>query len=99
MRITLGKKARVKNWPYDLSEGNSERHFDGVGDWSYGVGTVVPSKDTFAYIDLSFDDEDSTTEGEAPLEEQTLDIGGTPEDPVLFVQDDPDSCPDAEFRR
>jgi len=42
-------------------------------------------------VALGFDKED--------VEGQYLVVSGTPQEPVLFEQDDPDNCPDAEFRR
>ncbi|WP_167542467.1 hypothetical protein [Streptomyces himastatinicus] len=48
-------------------------------------------------VALSFDG--GSLDEDVPTEDQRLVVSGTPQEPVLFEQDDPDSCPDAEFRR
>ncbi|QKV91499.1 hypothetical protein HUT19_06830 [Streptomyces sp. NA02950] len=97
MRVTLHPNGRVevKNWPYDLFE-DGDRRFDGRGGWYYGV-TEATNGDRIPQIDVDFDE--GTPANDVPSETQHLYVGGTPEDPVVFDQDDPDSCPDAEFRR
>lgn len=98
MRVSLYPNGdiQVRNWPYDPFEVDG-RHFDGQGSWAYQLGTTVPSEEKYPYVALNFDE--SASEGDAPAEDQKLMVGGSSEDPVLFEQDDPDGCPDAEFRQ
>src|ERR1044072_10046219 len=98
MRISLYRNGdvQVRNWPYDQLLDNGRR-FDGRGRWGYGLGTTVPSGDKYPYGSLGFDE--GASEGDVPMERQDLMVSGTPQEPVLFEQDDPDNCPDAEFRR
>ncbi|MDW6059531.1 hypothetical protein SAZ11_17865 [Streptomyces sp. FXJ1.4098] len=98
MRITLGRRVLVKNWPHDLSIGeDDERRFDGRGSWSYDTGTIVPRQEKFGIIELNFSKGSPTNN--IPLDSQELLVGGTPANPVLFHQTDPDSCPDPVFRQ
>lgn len=97
MRITLHPDGRlaVRHWPYDPFL-DDERRFDGRGSWAYEA-TEATNGESVPEVELSFDggglDED------VPTEDQRLVVSGTPQEPVLFEQDDPDSCPDTEFRR
>ncbi|MDX3227847.1 hypothetical protein [Streptomyces sp. ME19-01-6] len=98
MRITLGRRVQVKNWPYDLSIGeDDERRFDGQGSWSYDTGTVVPGEEEFGIVELSFSQ--GSHKGDMPRGSQELLVGGAPAAPVLFHQVDPDNCPDPVFRQ
>ncbi|MES4902204.1 MULTISPECIES: hypothetical protein [unclassified Streptomyces] len=98
MRITVGRRVQVKNWPYDLSLGeDDERRFDGRGSWYYDTGTAVPGEEGFGIVELTFSQ--GSPADDVPHESQELPVGGTPADPVLFRQVDPDNCPDPVFRR
>ncbi|MGY0064726.1 hypothetical protein ACWY4P_51265 [Streptomyces sp. LZ34] len=98
MRITLGRRVQVKNWPYDLSLGEDDgRRFDGQGSWSYDTGTVVPGDEEFGIVELNF--AKVGPEDYVARDSQELLVGGTPADPVLFHQVDPDNCPDPVFRQ
>jgi hypothetical protein len=98
MRIILGRRVQVRNWPYDLSLGeDDERRFAGQGSWSYGTGTVVPGKEEFGIVELDFSQ--GSPEDDVPHDSQELLVGGNPADPVLFHQVDPDSCPHPVFRQ
>lgn len=98
MRITLGRRFLVENWPRDLSIGeDDERRFDGRGSWSYDTGTIVPGEDKFGIVELSFSE--GSPENDVPVDSQDLLVGGTPAKPVLFHQTDPDKCPYPVFRQ
>ncbi|MDX3233451.1 hypothetical protein [Streptomyces sp. ME19-01-6] len=99
MRITLeplarGGRLQVQNWPKDpfLDDG---RRFRGRGSWSYQV-VEATNGERIPHVELGFE---GVSFDDIPVEDQYLLVGGTPEKPVLLEQDDPDNCPDAEFRQ
>ncbi|MCQ8188090.1 hypothetical protein [Streptomyces rugosispiralis] len=97
MRITLDTDGslEVRKWPYDPFL-DDERRFEGRGVWSYDA-TEATDGDVIPGVRLGF--QEGTPESDVPTEDQKLTVGGSPDDPVLLAQDDPDKCPDAEFRR
>ncbi|MBI0298208.1 hypothetical protein JBE04_28025 [Streptomyces sp. PRKS01-29] len=97
MRITLEADGSLglRNWPYDPFL-DDERRFDGRGTWAYDA-TEATNGDVVPEVRLGF--EGGTPEDDVPAQDQNLTVGGSPRDPVLLEQDDPDNCPDAEFRR
>ncbi|MFI8853203.1 hypothetical protein ACIGW3_23855 [Streptomyces sp. NPDC053499] len=100
-RITLSGgendkgKARVEDWPMDFSdvdsEGNHGDKFSASGSWRYSLEQYAGEKDFYSQIQLHF------SEVDAPP--QDLEVGGSRDNPVLFFQPDPDSCPNLVFHQ
>lgn len=98
---------RVKGWPYDLfsltddgeispeSDG-SVRRFDGSGVWEYEKSDTAAG-DELPVVTLDF--RRGSPDDDVPTGSQYLYVGGSPGQPVLFEQEDPDTCSNAVFRQ
>ncbi|UNS95084.1 hypothetical protein MMF93_00355 [Streptomyces tubbatahanensis] len=114
MRVTLGRAStqypegrtaqvgtvRVRNWALSLEEldenGPAGKGFRGEGTWEFRKEETTGGE-RFRQIKLDF--LRGTPEQRVPTDPQYLEIGGTRSKPELFVESDPDTCPDVVFHR
>ncbi|WP_369203247.1 hypothetical protein [Streptomyces sp. PU-14G] len=91
---------RVQSWPVSLEDMDEDgpvgKGFQGEGTWEFRKEETTGGEG-FRQVKLDF--LHGIPEQGMPAEPQYLEIGGTPNNPELFVETDPDTCPTTVFHR